>query len=139
MPEMTGGFDIASGGYAQVWMHQVCDQKSSAVRVLRQLYPGGAVCASCGQPIQGRRALETFWRGDRTWCAACETKFSPSSGTILERAHMTFTQFEILQFCYALPHVTDDQRIKLAATLSGLHGDTVKTWFSKFRFWEGAQ
>ena len=138
MPEIAGGFDIARGGYAHWWMHDICDEKTAALRVLRQLYPGGAVCASCGQPIQGRRALETFWRGDRTWCSSCETKFVPSTGTILAGAHVTYTQFEILKFCYALPHVTDDQRIRIATTLSGLTSDTVKVWFSKIRFWEGA-
>lgn len=132
MPEMTVGFDIESGGYVIGWLHEVCDAKTSAARVLRQLYPGGAACASCGQPIQGRRALETFWRGDRTWCSSCETKFSPRAGTILADAHMTYAQFEILLLTMGLGC---DQRT--IAIMTGLHCDTVKVWFSKIKFWEG--
>lgn len=131
MPEMTGGFDIGSGSYAQSWFHQVCDARSSADRVLRQLYPGGAACASCGQPIQGRRALETFWRGERTWCASCETKFSPRAGTILADSHLTYAQYEILLLLVSLGC---DQRT--IATITGLHCDTVKAWISKIRFRE---
>ena len=133
MPEMTAGFDIESGGYALRWLHEVCDAKSSAARVLRQLYPGGAVCTGCGQPIQGRRPLETFWRGDRTWCKSCETKFSPRTGTILADSHITFAQFEIMLICIAL-----GCDARTVAIMTGLHGDTVKTWFSKIKFWESA-
>jgi hypothetical protein len=133
MPEMTDGLDISSGSYALGWFHQVCDEKSSAARVLSQLYPGGAVCASCGQPINGRRALETFWRGDRTWCKSCETKFSPRAGTILADSHLTYAQYEILLLLVSLGH---DQRT--IATITGLHCDTIKAWIAKIKFRETA-
>ena len=117
--------------YAHHFFETVCDYKSSAERVLSQLYPDGPKCASCSASITGRRALETFWRGDRTFCSCCGKKFAPCSNTILDGAHITFRQFEVI--CVLLSLGVDHHRI---AAIANLHIDTVSTWHAKVKFWE---
>lgn len=117
--------------YIQHFFETVCCEKSSAERVLGQLYPDGPKCASCGAPITGRRALITFWDGERTYCAGCGCKFSPRANTILAESHLTFSQFEIISVLLALG--VDHKRISV---MSGAHTDTVAVWHSKIKFWE---
>lgn len=117
--------------YAQHFFDTVCCEVSAAKRILGQLYPGGAKCASCGAMITGRRALETFWRGDRTFCSTCGCKFSPRANTILDGSHLSFPQFEVI--CVLLSLGVDHNRI---AGMTGVHTDTVATWHSKIKFWE---
>lgn len=117
--------------YARIFFEQICKDLPATVRVLRQLYPDGAKCASCAAPITGKRALKTFWRGERTYCSSCETKFSPSAGTILAGAHLTYAQFEVL--CVLISLGVDRKRI---ATMAGVREETVQVWEMKVRYWE---
>jgi hypothetical protein len=89
------------------------------------------VCAGCGAPITGRRSVASFFRGVRTYCAACDSKFSPRANTILADSKLTFAQFEII--CLGLALVVDHKRISV---LAGVHEDTVAIWAAKIRFWE---
>lgn len=75
--------------------------------------------------------MQTFWRGERTYCAACGARFSPRSGTILDGSHLTYAQAEVLFALLSLG--VDHQRI---ATMADVHIDTVAAWHSKIRFWE---
>lgn len=117
--------------YAQQFFDTVCVEVSAARRILGQMYPDGAKCASCGALITGRRALETFWRGDRTFCAGCGCKFSPRSNTILDGSHHSFQQFEVI--CVLLSLGVDHKRI---STMTRLHTDTIKIWHDRINFWE---
>ncbi len=38
-------------------------------------------CSRCGVEVTGPRALKTFWSCQRTWCAACGSRFNPMDGT----------------------------------------------------------
>jgi len=125
---MIGSIPDISIDYAAAWLADICDEPASAERVLRQLYPDGATHASCGARIQGRRALETFWRGERTYCSGCDQKFSPTAGTILENSRLTFRQYEKLMLCLSLG--CSEQR---TAQVAGLHIDSVRSWISKLR------
>lgn len=117
--------------YAQHFFETVCIEKSAAERILSQLYPGGAKCASCGADITGRRALETFWRGDRTYCSGCCCKFSPRANTILDGSHLTYAQFEVICVLFSLG--IDHKRI---SAMINVHTETVATWHAKIKFWE---
>lgn len=117
--------------YARYFFETVCNEPLSTLRVLGQLYPDGPKCASCGAPITGKRSLATFWRGDRTYCAACDSKFSPRAGTILAESHLTYAQFEII--CFLLSIGSDHHTI---ADVAGIHFGTVSAWASKIKFWE---
>lgn len=117
--------------YAQHFFNTVCTEASAAKRVLSQLYPDGPKCASCGAMITGRRAVETFMRGDRTHCSSCGRKFTPSTGTVLENAHLTYKQFEVIFVLLSLG--VDHRRI---SSMTGAHTDTVAAWHSKINFWE---
>lgn len=128
---IAGSCSNDSKSYARHFFGTVCVETWAAERVLSQLYPGGPKCASCGQPITGKRALETFWRGERTYCAACGSKFSPRAGTILAESHLTYAQFEII--CVLLAVGSDHHTI---AALAGIHSGTVAAWHSKIKFWE---
>lgn len=120
-----------SGSYAELWFQEVCVEEVATKRILGKLYPDGPKCASCGAAITGHRALKTFNRGERTYCTACETKFSPRSGTILDGSHLTYAQAEVIFVLISLG--VDHQRI---AAMAGVHEDTVKAWHSKIKFWE---
>ncbi len=126
--EISGSY---TSSYAAQFFSTVCCETSATERILRQLYPDGPKCASCGQPITGCRALQTFNRGERTHCASCGRKFSPRAGTILSDSHITYAQFEVC--CVLLSLGVDHHRI---AGMIGLHTDTVAAWHSKIRFWE---
>ena len=117
--------------YVRQFFDSVCCETSSAVRVLSQLYPDGPKCASCGAEITRKRALETFWRGDRTYCSGCGSKFEPRTGTILSNAQLTYSQFEII--CVLLALGIDYKRV---SSMSGAHPDTVAIWHAKIKFWE---
>lgn len=106
--------------------------QESAVRfVLELFYPEGAKCVHCGQAITGKRSLATFWSGDRTWCACCERKFSPRSGTPLENLHISFAQFDFI--CLAISFGAKSKQI---ADIIGVSPDTVKSTIAKITFWE---
>jgi len=122
---------VLSGSYAESWFRNLCVEPKAAARILSQLYPDGPKCASCRAAITGRRALESWWRGDRTYCASCGSKFSPRAGTILDGSHLTFAQFESIRVLLSLG--IDHQRI---ATIAGVHIDTVRVWHAKIEFWE---
>lgn len=120
-----------STSYARHFFESVGAEPSATARILGQLYPDGPKCASCGAPITGRRALESFWRGERTYCAACNAKFSPRTNTILADSHITYAQFEVI--CVLLSLGVDHPRI---AAMANVRTDTVATWHSKIKFWE---
>lgn len=128
---ITGSCGGHVESYARRFFQSVCVEISATIRVLDQLYPDGPKCVSCGQAITGKRALLTFWRGDRTYCAACGGKFSPRAGTILAESHLTYGQFEVI--CVLLSVGVDHHRI---AAMAGVSVDTVATWHSKIKFWE---
>lgn len=127
----TDSFIIHITPYAHHFFDTVSVEVPAAKRVLSQWYPDGAKHASCGALITGRRALETFWRGERTFCSGCGCKFSPRANTILDGSHLTFPQFEVL--CVLISLGVDHKRI---ATMADMHIDTVATWHSKINFWE---
>lgn len=117
--------------YARNFFDTVSPEESAAKRILCQLYPDGAKCASCGAVISGRRALVTFWQGERTYCAGCGCKFSPRANTILAESHLTFAQFEVI--CVLLSVGVDHKRI---SAITDTHTDTVANWHAKINFWE---
>ena len=117
--------------YIQHFFETVCCEKSSAERVLSQLFPDGPKCASCGARITGRRALLTFWTGERTFCAGCGCKFSPRANTILDGSHLSFPQFEVI--CVLLSLGVDHKRV---SSMTGVHADTVGIWHDRIKFWE---
>lgn len=117
--------------YGDRFLADVCREHHATLRILGQLYPGGAQCASCGAPITGQKALGTFFRGQRTYCSACDSKFSPRAGTILADSKLTYAQFEMILVGLSLG--LDHQRI---ARIAAVHIDTVASWSAKIRFWE---
>jgi hypothetical protein len=117
--------------FVAAFFELACTEEISAARVLRQLYPSGPVCSGCGAGIAGRRSVASFYRGDRTYCAACDSKFSPRAGTILADSKLSYSQYEIICLCLSLG--VDHKRI---ATLASVHEDTVAIWHSKIKFWE---
>ncbi|MDD2367033.1 MAG: hypothetical protein PHN84_12795 [Desulfuromonadaceae bacterium] len=117
--------------YVQHFFDTVCVEESAAKRILSLLYPDGPKCASCGASITGRRALVTFWRGERTFCSSCGCKFSPNTGTILANAQLTYQQFEVILVLLSLD--VDHKRI---ATMTGAHPDTIGIWHPKIKYWE---
>lgn len=117
--------------YAYRYFETVSAETPATERILRQLYPDGPKCASCGQAITGDRALKTFWRGERTYCAKCCSKFSPRANTLLDGSHLSYAQAEVIFVLLSLG--VDHQRISIMA---GVHTDTVAVWHSKIRFWE---
>lgn len=117
--------------YGDSFLTGICREDHSAVRILSQLYPGGAQCASCRAPITGQKALATFFRGQRTYCSTCDSKFSPRAGTILADSKLTYAQFELILVGLSLG--LDHQRI---ARIAAVHIDTVVSWAAKIRFWE---
>jgi hypothetical protein len=123
--------DNFNNSYAVRFFESVSPETSATERILRQLYPDGPKCASCAAPITGRRALETFARGDRTYCAGCGCKFSPRANTILDGSHLTYSQAEVIFVLLSLG--VDHSRI---ASMANVHPDTVSAWHSKIRFWE---
>jgi len=130
------GFNLNSQDhihYARAFFGMVCPDDLAAERILRQLYPDGAKCASCGAQITGRKPLESFWRGDRTYCSSCDSKFSPRAGTILAESKLSYSQFEIIVVCLSLGA---DHTI--IASLANVHIDTVNAWAAKIRYWESA-
>lgn len=127
----TGSSVTHGSAYVQHFFQSVCCEASATARILSQLYPDGPKCASCGMPITGRRALETFWRGARTYCACCGCKFNPNSNTILENAHLSYAQFEII--CVLLSLGVNH---KCIAAITNTSTDTVAIWHSKINFWE---
>ena len=82
-------------------------------------------------PADRRRALASFWRGERTYCSSCDSKFSPWSGTILDNTKLDPPQIEkmLLGFSLGLDH-------KQIAVISGVTPDTVNMWAAKIKFWE---
>lgn len=129
--DKIGSCESFRSNYGPAFFGMVCSEDLSAERVLRQLYPGGPKCASCGAPIVGTRAMKTFWAGDRTHCAACGCKFSPRAGTILADSKLSYSQFEIIVVCLSLG--LDHHRI---APLASVHVDTVTAWARRIAFWE---
>lgn len=123
--------DAFKNSYAARFFESVSPENSATERILRQLYPDGAKCASCGQPIKNDRALKTFWRGDRTYCSGCCCKFSPRANTILDGSHLTYSQAEVIFVLISLG--VDHQRI---AAMASVHPDTVAAWHSKILYWE---
>lgn len=121
---------IASG-YAATFFDRLCCDSTATERILSQLYPSGPVHLGCGNPITGKRSLSTFWKGERTWCSSCESKFNPRSGTILDGSHLTYGQFEVVLVLISLG--IDHKRI---AGLARCHEDTVKAWAAKIAYWE---
>lgn len=120
-----------SVSYAEIFFRSVCVEKPATERILGQLYPHGPHCPSCHNPITGKRALETFWRGERTWCSSCEKKFWPSSGTFLSGSGLSYAQIEVLLVLLSLG--IDNKRI---ASMANCHEDTVANWHAKIKFWE---
>lgn len=120
-----------SAGFAAAFLGQVCAVETSTPRLLSLWFPDGAQCASCGAQITGKRALETFWRGDRTYCSSCDSKFSPFSRTILDGSKLSTAQLEIILIGYSLglDH-------KATARLAGVLPETVSHWTDKISFWE---
>lgn len=116
--------------YVQHFFESVCVESAAAERILRLLYPDGAKCASCGAQITGRRSSETFWAGKRTYCRGCDSKFTPTTGTMLENTHLSFAKIEVLWVLISLG--VDKHHI---AQLAGVHVDTVTIWQSKIAFW----
>jgi len=129
--DILGSSAVHQQPYFVRFFESVCRESTATERILRQLYPYGPICASCGAVITGRRALETFWRGDRTYCSCCNSKFSPRSKTILDGSHLTYAQFEVICVLFSLG--IDHQRI---AAIAKVHIDTVAAWHSKIKFWE---
>ena len=120
-----------SAGLAANVIGQVCTVEASTFRLLSLWFPEGAQCASCGAQILGKRALETFWRGDRTYCSSCDSKFSPFSRTILDGSKLSAAQLEIILIGYSLglDH-------KTTSKLAGVLPETVSHWTDKISFWE---
>jgi len=120
-----------SVGFVGSFISHVCTVEASTSRLLALWFPDGAECASCRAKITGKRALETFWRGDRTYCSACESKFSPFSRTILDGSKLSAAQLEIILIGYSLglDH-------KTTARLAGVLPETVNHWADKISFWE---
>lgn len=129
--EIAGMPDSNYLNYGERFLADVCREADSARRILGQLYPGGAQCASCGAPITGKKALGTFISGQRTYCSTCDSKFSPRAGTILAESKLSYAQFEMILVGLSLG--LDHQRIARIATV---HIDTVASWSAKIRFWE---
>jgi hypothetical protein len=127
----TGSCKMVVGDFAAYFISQTCAPESSAARLLALWFPGGAKCASCGAPITGKRALDTFWKGYRTYCAACDSKFSPWSHTLLDGSKLTAEQLEIILLGMSL-----DLPPKTIATLAAVLPETVNNWMIKIRFWE---
>lgn len=123
--------NVITGSYASRFFESVCPEGSATERILRQLYNDGPKCASCGARITGDRALKTFWRGDRTYCAGCGCKFSPRANTLLDGSHLTYAQAEVIFVLISLG--VDHDRI---ASMAKVHIDTVATWNSKIKYWE---
>lgn len=117
--------------YGDRFLSEVCRESASTQRILSQLYPDGAKCASCGARITGMRAISTFFRGDRTYCSSCDSKFSPRAGTILADSKLNYSQIEIIFVGISLG--LDHSRISV---LANVHADTVASWAAKVRFWE---
>lgn len=120
-----------SSGYAVRFFESVCCESSATDRILNQLYPEGPRHIACGTAIIGKRSLASFWRGDRTWCTCCETRFNPRSGTLLDGSQLSYAQFEVVLVLISLG--IDHKRI---ASMAGCHDDTVKAWVAKIAFWE---
>lgn len=120
-----------SAGYAANFISQACTVESATHRLLSLWFPDGAQCASCGAQITGKRAMDTFWRGDRTYCSSCDSKFSPFSRTILDGSKLSAAQLEIILISYSLglDH-------KTTARLAGVLPETVNHWTDKISFWE---
>lgn len=118
-------------GYGQHFLAEICREHHAVQRILRQLYPDGPKCASCRAEITGKRALASFWRGDRSYCASCNSKFAPRAGTILADSKLSYSQFEILLVGFSLG--VDHHQL---ASIVGIHVETVGAWASKVKFWE---
>lgn len=120
-----------SDSYVKRRFESVGYQDSSAKFVLDLFYPEGAKCVHCGSPITGKRSLATFWTGERTWCACCERKFSPRSGTPLENLHLSFAQFDFICLAMSL-----GARSKQIADIIGVSPETARSAIAKITYWE---
>lgn len=120
-----------TAGFFENFINQVCTVEASTFRLLSLWFPDGAKCASCGTLITGKRALDTFWKGYRTYCSSCDSKFSPFSHTIMDGSKLTAAQLEIILIGYSL-----NLDHKTTARLAGVLPETVNHWTDKISFWE---
>lgn len=120
-----------SAGFAATFFSQACTVEASTLRQLTLWFPDGAHCASCGARINGKRALDTFWRGKRTYCSSCDSKFSPFSKTILDGSKLSADQLEIIRICC---DVGLDN--KTTARYAKVLPETASHWFDKISLWE---
>ena len=127
----TGSCQHSTENFAGRFFGQACTVEASTYRLLSLWFPDGAKCASCGASITGTRALDTFWKGLRTYCSACDSKFSPWSHTLLDGSKLDAAQLEII-----LLGVSLDLPPKLISTLAGVLPETVINWTTKIRYWE---
>lgn len=116
-----------SGSYAASVLRGHRDDELSAVRLLSQFYPDGAVHRACSTVLTGRAAA-SFAKGQRTYCKTCDCKFMPTQGTILEETKLSFWQIETMFILLDL-HV--DPRI--IAGIIEVTIDTVRTWQTRIQ------
>ena len=99
--------------------------------ILKKMHPDIIKCPSCKSVIIDATTLNNFWGLKRCRCKNCNKWFSATTGTFIDRLHLTMSELSMLAVFLHLraPH-------KIIAEKLNIHSVSVNQWEKKFKMFE---
>ena len=91
--------------------------------LFRQLHPSGPACPSCNRPIEDTRAVRRFFAGRMIQCDACDTRFTPITGSVFSGSQMFPEDIAAMLVLFGMGRRDAD-----IATALDLNRSTVSRW-----------